>query len=399
MSWPSGKYQPHHAASSSVVDESADSETWSDYVPVAVHSVPLESSGRAEQYSRSIGEVNEPHNDRDIENLAIEIAELQQMMDRVGSKVVASPRAHSAAPEIASGHTELREQAEMLHQYYVSTLGSSDSVSPILGDPVVSPARLLDPIISPRRAEGDEASLLRQQLVSAESAKTSLQKENAALAKLLAEHLPHLQDGQHHAPIEPTALDLPNSLKYTSAAVSKSSNSLPEPVSYVHFATEDLTVLRNFVEQLDVDSLPVDFARASVSDAVASLAAINMEQAKKLEQVGSVLANSEDSWKPAALAAQSKNLELQAVVADLNKRVLDLTQALDKHNFQAAQNSAQVCNYFQFRLHHFFCLITYVQCFYFGKSQQSNFHLNRRSATCCWFKTILLSRTPRRRPS
>lgn len=344
MSWPSGKYQPQHAAADNAVDESADSETWSDYVPVAVHSVPLEPNGRTEQHSRSIGGVHEPHSDRDIENLANEIAELQQMMDRVGSKSVASPRAHPAAPDAANSQADLREHAEMLHQYYVSTLGSAESVSPIFGDPIIPPSRLLEPIVSPRRAQIDETTLLRQQLVSAESANTSLQKENAALAKLLAEHLPHLQDGQHQAPIEPTALDLPNSLKYSSAANSKVTNSQPEPVAYVHFATEDLSVLRSFVEQLDVESLPVDFARASVSDAVASLAAINMEQAKKLEQVGSVLASSEDCWKPAALAAQSKNVELQAVVADLNKRVLDLTQALDKHNFQSAQNAAQVCN-------------------------------------------------------
>ena len=325
----------HNAVADSVVDESADSETWSDYVPVAVHSVPFESNGRTDPHSRSIGEANEPHNDRDIENLAIEIAELQQMMDRVGSKVAASPRTHSAAPDTSNGQAELREHAEMLHQYYVSTLGSSDSVSPVLGDPVVSPAR---------RVEGDDATLLRQQLLSAQSANASLHNENAALAKLLAEHLPHLQDGQHHAPIEPTALDLPNSLKYSSTANIKVSSTQPEAASYVRFATEDLTVLRTFVEQLDVDSLPVDFARASVSDATASLAAINMEHAKKLERVGSVLANCEDSWKPAALVAQAQNLELQAVVADLNKRVLDLSQALDKHTFQSAQNSAQVFN-------------------------------------------------------
>jgi hypothetical protein len=77
----------HNAVADSAVDESADSETWSDYVPVAVHSVPFEPNSRTEPHSRSIGEANEPHNDRDIENLAIEIAELQQMMDRVGSKV------------------------------------------------------------------------------------------------------------------------------------------------------------------------------------------------------------------------------------------------------------------------------------------------------------------------
>jgi hypothetical protein len=73
-----------------------------------------------------------------------------------------------------------------------------------------------------------------------------------------------------------------------------------------------------------------------------------MQLAAKLEQVGVVFSNNEDSWKPAALAAQSQNLELQIVIADLNKRVLDLTQALDKHHFQSSQNSAQVCNFHKF---------------------------------------------------
>jgi hypothetical protein len=335
MSWPSGKYRQQHASPTNTADVSADSETWSDYVPVAVHSIPLESSATTGVHSPSIsgGGVGESHSDRDIENLAIEIAELQQLMDRVGSKAPAPPRALSTGPDVSNDQAELREHAEMMHHHYVSTLGMSDSVSPVTRATVVSHTH---PV------EGSDSSMLKQQLLFAQSANDSLQKENAALAKLLAEHFPHLQGGQHHAPIEPTALDLPNSLKYSSSTNSKANISQPEVVPYTHFATEDLSVLRNFVEQLDVDCLPLDFARASVEDATFSLAAINLHLAKRLEQAGVVLSNNEDSWKPAALAAQSQNLELQVVVADLNKRVLDLTQAIDRQQFQASHNSAQV---------------------------------------------------------
>jgi hypothetical protein len=347
MSWPSGKYRLQHAASTNISDVSADSETWSDYVPVAVHSIPLESTARTGPHSPSLTSfpdngVNQSQNDRDIENLAIEIAELQQMMDRVGSKVDFSPPARSPGSVASSGQAELREHAEMLHQYYVSTLGLSNSATPVTGD-VMGHS-----VVSPNHPAEADASLLRQQLISAQSANNSLQKENAALAKLLAEHLPHLQQGQHQDPIEPTALDLPNSLKYSSAANTKASTSQPEPVPSTRFSTEDLTVLRNFVEQLDVDSLPVDLARASIEDATFCLTAINMELAAKLQQVGVFFSQNEDSWKPAALAAQSQNLELQGVIADLNKRVLDLTQALDKHQFQTSQNSAQVCYFAKF---------------------------------------------------
>ena len=340
MSWPSGKYRPQHATSTDSLDVSADSETWSDYVPVAVHSVPLEPNATTASRSPSISGDGalQSQSDRDIENLAIEIAELQQMMDRVGSKVAASPRALSVNGDASSNQVELREHAEMLHHYYVSTLGLPSSVSPVMADAAGSPTHAV---------ESQDASLLKQQLFSAQSANASLQKENAALAKLLAEHLPHLHEGRHHVLIEPTALDLPNSLKYSSAANTKAISSQPEAVSYSHFATHDITVLRNFVAQLDLESLPVDFARAGIEDATFSLAAINMQLATKLEQAGSLLSNNEDSWKQAALAAQSQNLELQGVVADLNKQVIDLTQALDKHHFQASQNSAQVCNYSQ----------------------------------------------------
>ena len=335
MSWPSGKYQPLQAAAANVED-SADSETWSDYIPIAVHSIPLESNGRTGPQSPPIsgGGVTESHSDRDIQSLAIEIAELQQMMDRVGSNVAPSPRSIPAGLDAPNGQAELREHAEMLHQYYVSTLGSSNSGSPVLGDAVVSP---------PRAAAHDDAALLRQHLSVAESVNVSLQKENAALAKLLAEHLPHLQGGQNHAPIEPTALDLPNSLKYSITANSKAGGSQVEAVPYVHFATEDVNVLRHFVDQLDVDSLPVDFARAGIEDAASCLVAINLQLAKKLEQSAAVLANSDDSWKSAALTAQSQNLEQQRVIADLNRRVTELTQSFDQHSLQASQNLAKVC--------------------------------------------------------
>ena len=342
MSWPAGKYQQQHAASASPTNVSADSETWSDYVPVTVHSVPLESTARTAPYSPPVGgRFDESHNDRDIENLAMEIAELQQMMDRVGSNAAASPpRALSAVPDASHDQVELREQAQMLHHYYVSTLGSSDSASPIAADTIGS---------SRQPDEGDTTVLLRElfltqseQLSSAKTANVSLQKENAALAKLLAEHLPHLREGQNQAPIEPTALDLPNSLKYSSA-VNKAAPP-PEAVTYEHFATSDLTALRSFVDQLDIDNLPIDFARASVEDATSSLVAINMLLAKKLQLAGSIVADSEDAWKPAALAAQAQNVELQGIIADLNKRAMDLTQALDKSTFQSAQNSTQVCN-------------------------------------------------------
>jgi hypothetical protein len=201
-----------------------------------------------------------------------------------------------------------------------------------------------DTVVSPPRAAGlDDAALLRQHLSVAESVNVSLQKENAALAKLLAEHLPHLQGGQNHAPIEPTALDLPNSLKYSITANSKASGSQVEAVPYVHFATEDVNVLRHFVEQLDVDSLPVDFARAGIEDAASCLVAINLQLAKKLEQSAAVLANSDDSWKSAALTAQSQNLEQQRVIAELNRRVTELTQSFDQHSLHASQNLAKVC--------------------------------------------------------
>ena len=335
MSWPSGKYQPPQAAAANVEDP-ADSETWSDYIPIAVHSIPLELNGRTGPHSPPIsgGGVTESHSDRDIQSLAIEIAELQQMMDRVGSNVAPPPRSLPAGLDAPNGQAELREHAEMLHHYYVSTLGSSDSGSPVLGDTVVSP---------PRAAGLDDAALLRQHLSVAESVNVSLQKENAALAKLLAEHLPHLQGGQNHAPIEPTALDLPNSLKYSITANSKASGSQVEAVPYVHFATEDVNVLRHFVEQLDVDSLPVDFARAGIEDAASCLVAINLQLAKKLEQSAAVLANSDDSWKSAALTAQSQNLEQQRVIAELNRRVTELTQSFDQHSLHASQNLAKVC--------------------------------------------------------
>jgi hypothetical protein len=217
MSWPAGKYHQHHAATASPADASADSETWSDYVPVSVFSVPLEPDDRTFPHSPPVagGRFDGSHNDRDIENLAMEIAELQQMMDRVGSNPASPPpRSLSAGPDSSRDQGERREQAQILHHYYVSTLGASDSASPVAN---------LDPASnSPsREAEGDATQLLRQlflekseQLSSAQNANVSLQRENAALAKLLAEHLPHLRDGLTHAPIEPTALDLPNSLKY-----------------------------------------------------------------------------------------------------------------------------------------------------------------------------------------
>ena len=208
MSWPSGKYRQQHASPTNTADVSADSETWSDYVPVAVHSIPLDSSATTALHSPSIsgGGAGESHSDRDIENLAIEIAELQQLMDRVGSKVPAPPRALSTGPDASSDQAELREHAEMMHHHYVSSLGMSDSVSPVTRAAV---GALTHP------DESSDSSMLKQQLLSAQSANDSLQKENAALAKLLAEHFPHLQGGQHQAPIEPTALDLPNSLKYS----------------------------------------------------------------------------------------------------------------------------------------------------------------------------------------
>jgi hypothetical protein len=111
----------------------------------------------------------------------------------------------------------------------------------------------------------------------------------------------------------------------------------------VHFATEDVNVLRHFVEQLDVDSLPVDFARAGIEDAASCLVAINLQLAKKLEQSAAVLANSDDSWKSAALTAQSQNLEQQRVIAELNRRVTELTQSFDQHSLHASQNLAKVC--------------------------------------------------------
>ncbi len=340
MSWPSGKYQPPRAAAANVED-SADSETWSDYIPIAVHSIPLESSDRTGPQSPSIsgGGVTESHSDRDIQSLAIEIAELQQMMDRVGSNVAPLPRALPAAGlDSPNGQAELREHAEMLHHYYVSTLGSSDSGSPALGDTVVSPIR---------PAGDDDPAILRQHLSVAESVNVSLQKENAALAKLLAEHLPHLQGQHNDAPTEPTALDLPNSLKYSITANSKASGSQAEAVSYVHFATEDVSVLRSFVDQLDVDNLPVNFARAGVEDATSCLVAINLQLAKRLEQSAAALANSDDSWRSAALHAQSQNSELQRQIAVLNKRVTELTQSFDQHSLQSSQNLAKV-SYFYF---------------------------------------------------
>jgi hypothetical protein len=162
-------------------------------------------------------------------------------------------------------------------------------------------------------------------------------------------------------------------------------------VSHAHFATEDLSVLRNFVDQLDVDGLPLDLARASVEDATFSLAAINLQLAKRLEHAGVVLSTDEDSWKPAALAAQSQNLELQGVVADLNKRVLDLTQALERQQFQASQNSAQVCSrvaidFILFKIYLFICDITSTAIYswqppIFQNIQQPHHRRNRRSAT------------------
>ena len=133
MSWPSGKYKQQHASPTNTADVSADSETWSDYVPVAVHSIPLDSSATTALHSPSIsgGGAGESHSDRDIENLAIEIAELQQLLDRVGSKVPPPPRALSTGPDASSDQAELREHAEMMHHHYVSSLGMSDSVSPV----------------------------------------------------------------------------------------------------------------------------------------------------------------------------------------------------------------------------------------------------------------------------
>jgi hypothetical protein len=100
------------------------------------------------------------------------------------------------------------------------------------------------------------------------------------------------------------------------------------------------------VEQLDVECLPVEVARYSIEDASRSLTAINMELAMKLEHVGSALSHNEDAWKNAALAAQSKTLEQQRVIADLNKRVLELSEALEKCALQSTQISSQVCSSF-----------------------------------------------------
>ena len=152
-------------------------------------------------------------------------------------------------------------------------------------------------------------------------------------------------------------------------------------------------MLRSFVEQLDVDALPIDFARGGVEDATHCLVAINMQLAHKLQHAAAVVVDSEDGWKPAALAAQAQNVELQGVVADLNRNVLDLTQALDRSTLQAAQHSTQVCSC----LACVSCVAALVSAAFSPQSTPHHSRPNRRSATCSSSRTTFPWPTPRKR--